>query len=153
MVGVADELPSALGRQSVNGPTLMEVANPSDPNGTVLLVTGRDRDEVITASKGIGFGSSTLPTASRMDVAPIDVGARVANDAPSFIPTNRPVRLGELVPDSSCRLKATPRRADGAVPCLTRSVRGAIGRTAEHPFPLTAGADRGCVALVAQRGY
>ncbi|WP_240906456.1 cellulose biosynthesis cyclic di-GMP-binding regulatory protein BcsB [Komagataeibacter xylinus] len=101
VVGVADELPSALGRQSVNGPTLLEVGNPSDPNGTVLIVTGRDRDEVITASKGIGFGSSTLPTANRMDVAPIDVGARVANDAPSFIPTSRPVRLGELVPDSA----------------------------------------------------
>ncbi|KON64139.1 cyclic di-GMP-binding protein precursor [Komagataeibacter europaeus] len=101
VVGVADELPSALGRPSVSGPTLMEVANPSDPNGTLLLVTGRDRDEVITASKGIGFGSSALPVASRMDVAPIDVAPRVANDAPSFLPTTRPVRLGELVPVSA----------------------------------------------------
>ncbi|KAB8123487.1 cellulose biosynthesis cyclic di-GMP-binding regulatory protein BcsB [Komagataeibacter medellinensis] len=101
VVGVADELPSALGRPAINGPTLMEVANPSDPNGTILLVTGRDRDEVIAASKGIGFGSSALPVAARMDVAPIDVASRVPNDAPSFIPTNRPVRFGELVPVSA----------------------------------------------------
>ncbi|MCE2565864.1 cellulose biosynthesis cyclic di-GMP-binding regulatory protein BcsB [Komagataeibacter sp. FNDCF1] len=101
VIGVADELPSALGRPSISGPTLMEVANPSDPNGTILLVTGRDRDEVITASKGVSFGASTLPVAARMDVAPIDVAPRVANDAPSFIPTNRPVRLGELVPVSA----------------------------------------------------
>ncbi|QIP36889.1 cellulose biosynthesis cyclic di-GMP-binding regulatory protein BcsB [Komagataeibacter rhaeticus] len=101
VVGVADELPSALGRPAISGPTLMEVANPSDPNGTILLVTGRDRDEVITASKGIGFSSSTLPVAARMDVAPIDVAPRAPNDAPSFIPTSRPVRLGELVPVSA----------------------------------------------------
>ncbi|MFT9454796.1 UDP-forming cellulose synthase catalytic subunit [Komagataeibacter saccharivorans] len=97
-VGVVAELPAALGHLQVNGPTVLELANPSDANGTVLVVTGRDRDEVITASKGLGFGSATLPNAPRADIAPIDLAPSRPNDAPAFIPTNRPVKLGELVP-------------------------------------------------------
>ncbi|RFD19775.1 cellulose biosynthesis cyclic di-GMP-binding regulatory protein BcsB [Komagataeibacter melaceti] len=100
-VGVVAELPGELGHLSVGGPTVMEVPNPSDPNGTVLVVTGRDRDEVITASKGIGFGSGTLPASDHADIAPIDVAPSQPNDAPAFIPTSRPVKLGELVPDSA----------------------------------------------------
>ena len=100
-VGVVAELPGELGHLSVGGPTVMEVPNPSDPNGTVLVVTGRDRDEVITASKGIGFGSGTLPASAPADIAAIDVAPRQPPEAPAFIPTSRPVKLGELVPDSA----------------------------------------------------
>ncbi|WP_239016024.1 UDP-forming cellulose synthase catalytic subunit [Novacetimonas hansenii] len=97
LIGVADELPTSLGRPQVNGPAVLELPNPSDANATILVVTGRDRDEVITASKGIAFASAPLPTDSHMDVAPVDIAPRKPNDAPSFIAMDHPVRFGDLV--------------------------------------------------------
>ena len=97
LIGVADELPTSLGQPQVTGPAILELPNPSDTNATILVVTGRDRDEVITASKGIAFSSAPLPADSHMNVAPVDVAPSKPNDAPSFIAMNHPVRFKDLV--------------------------------------------------------
>ncbi|WP_408890703.1 UDP-forming cellulose synthase catalytic subunit [Novacetimonas cocois] len=97
LIGVADELPTSLGHPQVNGPSLLELPNPSDANATILVVTGRDREEVITASKGLSFSTGNLPTDSHMDVAPVDITPSKPNDAPSFIAMNHPVRFSDLV--------------------------------------------------------
>ncbi|MBB2205538.1 UDP-forming cellulose synthase catalytic subunit [Gluconacetobacter takamatsuzukensis] len=97
-IAVAARLPASIARAvSVSGPTLAEVANPNDPFGTILIVTGRSDDELAAAARGLAFMSDTLGSVSAQIVSPVSVPARQPYDAPAFLPTDRVVRFGELV--------------------------------------------------------
>ncbi len=96
MVVVGGEGRSSLPLPPINGPTLAVIANPSDPMASILLIAGRTGEEAVTAATALALGSRALGG----DVATVqkpDAPPRVPYDAPSWIPTNRPVRLGELV--------------------------------------------------------
>ncbi|GBQ86424.1 cellulose synthase catalytic subunit [Gluconacetobacter johannae DSM 13595] len=97
-VGVLSRLPPAITKGvAVGGPTLAEIANPNDPFGTILLVTGRTEDEVAAAARTLVFMPESLASAPSQTVVPVSVPARRPYDAPAFIPTDRVVRFGELV--------------------------------------------------------
>jgi cellulose synthase (UDP-forming) len=96
LVAVARDLPSALALPPLTGPVVAEVANPNDPLATVLVVTGRDGAEVVAAANALSLGSRLLSgqtAAAQLDAIPI----HTPYDAPAWIPTDRPVRFGELV--------------------------------------------------------
>ena len=81
---------------AINGPTVGVIANPNDPLSSILLIAGRSGDEVVTAATSLVLGSRGLGS----DVAVVQsasIPARVAYDAPNWISTHRPVKLGELV--------------------------------------------------------
>ncbi|GBQ13668.1 cellulose synthase catalytic subunit (UDP-forming) [Komagataeibacter rhaeticus] len=80
-----------------SGPTLFEIANPNDKWGTILVVTGRTPAEVEVAARTLVFSPDTLGDLPGAVVEDVTLRPRVAYDAPSFIPTDRPVRFGELV--------------------------------------------------------
>ncbi|MCX7081379.1 MAG: cellulose biosynthesis cyclic di-GMP-binding regulatory protein BcsB, partial [Pseudomonas sp.] len=79
------------------GPTLTLMTNPNDPNGKLLVVTGRDAAELKRAATALVLGSQTLSGSSvvidRLDT----LQPRKPYDAPNWLPSDRPVKLGELV--------------------------------------------------------
>jgi cellulose synthase (UDP-forming) len=81
---------------NATGPTLSVIANPHDANASLLVVSGRNGEEVVNAAAGLALGSRAYSGASTT-VTPVDAPRRVPYDAPAWIPSNRPVRFGELV--------------------------------------------------------
>ena len=79
-----------------NGPTIALVANPNDALATLLVIGGRNAEEVVGAATMLAVGSRTL-AADLAVVQPPEVPARRPYDAPNWIATDRKVRLGELV--------------------------------------------------------
>ena len=90
------------GMPRVNGPTLAIVPNPNDPLGSLLVVAGRNGDEAAAAATLLALGSKTLGGAFAT-VQPPQVAPREPYDAPRWIPTDRPVKLGELVDKEALR--------------------------------------------------
>lgn len=82
---------------AAQGPTVAIRTNPHDPTGKLLVITGRDDDEIRSAAVSLVLGAPALsgPIAT---VAAIREQAREPYDAPRWLPTNRPVTLGELLP-------------------------------------------------------
>ena len=88
--------PAGLTLPEISGPTLSVVSNPQDPNGKLLLVLGRDEEELRVAATALALGTPlTGATATIGELK--DVSARVPYDAPNWIPTDRAVRFSELV--------------------------------------------------------
>jgi cellulose synthase (UDP-forming) len=80
----------------ISGPTLGVVANPNDPLGSILLIAGRNGDEVVAAAQTLVLGNRALGS----DVAVVQspkMPERSPYDAPNWIDTNHPVKLGTLV--------------------------------------------------------
>jgi len=79
------------------GPTLTLITNPNDPNGKLLIVSGRDGAELKHAATAVVLGNPVL-TGNSVVITRLDTLApRSPYDAPNWLPSNRPVRLGELV--------------------------------------------------------
>ncbi|WP_395372055.1 UDP-forming cellulose synthase catalytic subunit [Komagataeibacter diospyri] len=85
------------------GPVVAEVANPHDAFGTVLVISGRDGAEVTTAARALALGQQVhVDTATAMPTA-VTVSPHRPYDSPTMLPTDRPVALGELLPDGVLR--------------------------------------------------
>ena len=80
------------------GPTVLEVANPHDNWGTILVVTGRNQREVEIAARVLVFSPDTLGDVSSRVVEDVALAPRKPYDAPAFVPTDRVVRFGEIMP-------------------------------------------------------
>ena len=79
------------------GPTLTLITNPNDPNGKLLIVSGRDGAELKRAATAVVLGNPVL-TGNSVVITRLDTLApRSPYDAPNWLPSNRPVRLGEMV--------------------------------------------------------
>ena len=84
------------------GPSLQLGSNPSDSNGTVLVVAGDDGDQLLTAARALSLRSShgdevnaqMIGDTLRLDDFNMPAGRRV-DDAPRWVPT------GKLVPLSA----------------------------------------------------
>jgi len=85
----------------LTGPTLSMVANPSDPNAKLLLVMGRNAEELKTAASVLALGSATLSgsTATISEWKPLE--PRRPYDAPNWLRSDRPVKFGELAEQRS----------------------------------------------------
>ena len=81
---------------SESRPTLAVVANPTDAASSLLVVGGRTGAELISAAQALVLGSRALG-GDIATVAPPTVAERRPYDAPAWIPTDRPVKFGELV--------------------------------------------------------
>ncbi|VVO37508.1 cellulose biosynthesis cyclic di-GMP-binding regulatory protein BcsB [Pseudomonas fluorescens] len=82
---------------AATGPTLTLMSNPNDANGKLLIITGRDGAELKRAATALVLGSQAL-SGSRVVIDHLDnVQPRKPYDAPNWLPTDRPVKLGELI--------------------------------------------------------
>ncbi|MBS0987269.1 cellulose biosynthesis cyclic di-GMP-binding regulatory protein BcsB [Acetobacter okinawensis] len=96
-VEVGENIPLDSNGTLPSGPTLFEVANPNDPNGTVLVVTGQNQKDVETAARVLAFSTDTLGDVPFRVVSDVTLAPRKPYDAPAFVPTDRAVRFGELM--------------------------------------------------------
>lgn len=81
---------------AINGPTISVVPHPADARYKVLFVLGRDAAELKTAATTLGLGRSAL-AGQTVSSAKLDgPKARVPYDAPRWLPSDRPVKFGEL---------------------------------------------------------
>lgn len=96
-----DARPAGLELPAVQQPTLRMLRNPSDPYGQLLVVQGRDAAQLRQAVTGLALGS-TLLSGPVAVMKTVELPARrPVNDAPRWLPSDRPARLGELVQDLS----------------------------------------------------
>ncbi|MNO25825.1 Cyclic di-GMP-binding protein precursor [compost metagenome] len=79
------------------GPTVSLLSNPRDPYGKLLLVTGRDEAELKLAANAVALGNKALDGASVLIEHIEPLAPRRPYDAPNWLPTDRPVKLGELI--------------------------------------------------------
>lgn len=89
-------VPQGVELPQVNGPTLAVTNNPNDPDGKLLLVLGRDADEMRKAATALTLGTP-LSGASATIAELKAIAPRKPHDAPNWVPSDRPVPFGELV--------------------------------------------------------
>lgn len=79
------------------GPTLTVLTNPNDANGRLLVVAGRDIAELKRAAIALSIGGQAL-SGSTVLIDKLDtLKPRKPYDAPNWLPTDRRVKLGELI--------------------------------------------------------
>lgn len=87
-----------LSLSAAKGPTLTVVTNPNDVNGKLLVISGRDANELKTAVTALALGSQALSGGSVVIERLDTLQPRKPYDAPNWLPSDRPVKLGELLP-------------------------------------------------------
>ena len=96
MVVMGGSAPAGLNLPPVSGPSIAVVANPLNANAKLLVVMGRNANELDIAAQALTLGKATL-TGSYVNVTQMkDIPARKPYDAPNWIPTDRPVHFGEI---------------------------------------------------------
>ena len=96
LVVTGSDRPANVVLPPLNGPTLAVVPNPNDPSSSLLVIAGRTGAEAVAAATSLTLGSRTLSGDASTVTSP-EVPKRVPYDAPAWIPSDRPVRFGELV--------------------------------------------------------
>ncbi len=96
MVAGKSQAPAGVALPEIQGPTVAVVNHPSDRNGKLLLVMGRDDAELAVAAKAVVVGSSTLSGSLARITEVTELKPRKPYDAPNWLASDRPVKFGEL---------------------------------------------------------
>lgn len=78
------------------GPEAAVVRNPNDPTGTLLVLMGRNDDELRLAASAVALGRGVFG-GQRMSFEGVRIPNWARYSAPRWISTDRPVKLGELM--------------------------------------------------------
>src|SRR4029077_16873618 len=79
------------------GPELRIITNPADGRSKLLLVLGRDGNDLKVAADALALGGAAMAGAT-MQVKQVDEKApRAAYDAPGLVKLDRAMKLGELI--------------------------------------------------------
>ena len=81
----------------VSAPTLQMISHPENPAAKLLLIQGRDDADLVQAARGLVLGSELLSGPVAEIQRAVQSEPRKPYDAPNWLPTDRPVRFGELV--------------------------------------------------------
>lgn len=93
---MGNNAPEGLDLPPINGASLAIVNNPVNPNTKLLVIMGRNASELDLAAQALTLGKDTL-TGSLIGIAQLqNVPQRKPYDAPNWIPTDRPVHVGEM---------------------------------------------------------
>jgi len=94
------ERPDVLALPQVDGPTISIIDHPQNPAIKLLVIQGRDDADLEKAADALVLGQIVLGGSSAV-VTQLDTGVRrLAYDAPKWLRSDRPVKLGELVDDA-----------------------------------------------------
>jgi cellulose synthase (UDP-forming) len=105
-----NEKPAGLDLPTISGPTIAVVTNPSNSESKLLLVMGRNAEELAAAAQTLALGSTALSGQTQVVGTP-SIPERKPYDAPRWVPIDRPVRFGEIV-------QPTDLQGNGLVPGL-----------------------------------
>lgn len=97
--------PAQLQLAEVSSPTVSIVDHPADPTVKLLVFQGKDEPQLQQAVEGVVLGNPVLSGPSAT-VTAVKYQKREPYDAPRWLQTHRPVRLGELV-DSPQQLQSS----------------------------------------------
>lgn len=86
--------------QASRGPSLELMENPANPMAKLLVINGAHAKDIETAARGLALASHTL-SGSRTTVDALDETPRLPYDAPYWLPSDRPVTLGEWINPAS----------------------------------------------------
>ena len=82
---------------AVDAPVVALIDHPDAPYSKVLLVMGRNEDDLTTAAKALALGGNLL-RGSRVTIDNVqELQPRKPYDAPAWMRTDRPVRFAELI--------------------------------------------------------
>lgn len=96
--GTGDMQIGGLTLPAAKGPTLTVMTNPNDSNGKLLVVSGRDAADLKRAATALVLGNQAFSGSSVLIDRIEPVQPRKPYDAPNWLPSDRPVKLGELLP-------------------------------------------------------
>jgi cellulose synthase operon protein B len=88
--------PGQLALTDVDKPTISIIDHPRDPLVKLLVFQGKDDAQLRQAVEGLVIGNPVL-TGTTATIDAIEYERRAAYDAPRWLRTDRPVKLGELV--------------------------------------------------------
>ncbi|MDP9157549.1 MAG: cellulose biosynthesis cyclic di-GMP-binding regulatory protein BcsB [Pseudomonadota bacterium] len=91
-----DQHPAGVQIPEISGPTIAVRDREGGARGRLLLVMGRNDAELKTAAKALGIGQNSFSGQSVTITQLNDFAPRKPYDAPNWLPTDRPVRFGEL---------------------------------------------------------
>lgn len=94
------------GVKGVANASIALVAHPTNPMAKLLLVSGSNDVEISRAAHAIALISHTLAGQMVALTKELDAAARKPYDAPAWIPTDRPVRFGELMRPDEMKVHA-----------------------------------------------
>lgn len=81
----------------VAGPVIQQISHPDNRYAKVLLVLGRNEEDLVKAASALAVGTD-LFRGSHVAVDQVEaLKPREPYDAPNWVPTDRPVRLAELL--------------------------------------------------------
>ncbi|SPE27548.1 Cyclic di-GMP-binding protein [Burkholderiales bacterium] len=101
LLATNDERPARPALPLVQVPTLAVMTHPDDPAVKLLLVLGRDAEQLRTAAEALVLGQAAL-SGERVEVRSVRLPqAAVAYRAPNMVKTGERVRIGELVEHAS----------------------------------------------------
>lgn len=82
---------------AVEAPVVQLIDNPNDPYSKVLLILGRNDEDLAVAARALALGGN-LFRGSRVTIDTVQqIQAREPYDAPNWMRTDRPVRFAELI--------------------------------------------------------
>ncbi len=96
-----DERPARLALPLVQVPTLLIEAHPDDPAVKLLIVLGKDAEQLRTAVEALVLGQAVL-TGDRAEIRSVRLPQpSVAYEAPNIVRTGERVRIGDLVANAA----------------------------------------------------
>ena len=90
--------PAQLALPAVQVPTVSVLDHPANSSHKLLVFQGKDEQQLRQAVEGLVLGNAVL-TGSSATVAAVTYQRRAAYDAPRWVRTDRPVKIGELLDD------------------------------------------------------
>ncbi|WP_158386307.1 cellulose biosynthesis cyclic di-GMP-binding regulatory protein BcsB [Castellaniella defragrans] len=97
VVFVKGQAAGMAGLDKLTGPTVAVATNPNDANGRLLVVAGRSDEELVQAAQALVTGSKALVGRQAVITQLDPLAARKPYDAPRWIPSDRPVKFGEIL--------------------------------------------------------
>lgn len=89
-----------------NNASIAFVPHPTTPGAKLLLISGSTDADLALAARAIAVSANTLAGNAAHVTKEVEVAPRKPYDAPAWIATDRPVRLGELVRSQNLRVHA-----------------------------------------------
>jgi cellulose synthase (UDP-forming) len=105
----SSQLPPALSVSGASGPMIAMRTNPTDPYGKVLIISGDDGDQVVTAARALALQPSVLQGAQAQIASFQMPGLRRPDDAPRWLSTDENTPLWDLTQGETLQ-------GDGSVP-------------------------------------
>ncbi|MEO3470557.1 UDP-forming cellulose synthase catalytic subunit [Roseomonas sp. CAU 1739] len=131
VVATPQDAPEGLSLPTISGPTVAIIANPRDPDGMILLLAGRNPAEAATAAMALSVAPQLLSGTSATVATPRPPQRR-PYEAPRWLPTDRPVSLGELVERNDLQVTGY---APGPITVPLRTAPD-LATWRQHGFPL-----------------